>query len=447
MVEGILRSARYGAAAAALKHGAFMSALSEPLIPNKQSNLADSDSLSTDEEEYIGEVTDTSEELDPGPTSRKDIAATIAVSILVAGGLAASAFSMIVVQSTIVLLMGGICIVNSPIVAFKEHQIAKSPGIRELINLMRADIDFLKTEIDFLNLMVDDLKTDADVLVELERDLNEIAKTQNITVAGLIGMVNENEAVLSTLKANLRQTFVTAMASIVIRSDTDGDMKIGLQDLPLLSLRLQIQLDPYGITLDTDKFEAMIREDNDISNVLKFCGEVLFEGDQEKNEEDGSVSGDHSEQTFNFEEHCKSLEKEATAGMSTSNKVSMVKANDKYRTSMKKILEGDLQNNEEDGCISSDNTEQSFNFEEFCKSLDEEEQPKMSFNEKLSMVVATDKYSKGSVEVARGKRMTLMPCHCVKVMRRKTILKEVKKRQTKLVTRRASLLTTTAQTP
>jgi len=42
----------------------------------------------------------------------------------------------------------------------------------------------------------------------------------------------------------------------------DGDMKIGLQDLPLLSLRLQIQLDPYGITLDTDKFEAMIREDN-----------------------------------------------------------------------------------------------------------------------------------------------------------------------------------------
>ena len=91
----------------------------------------------------------------------------------------------------------------------------------------------------------------------------------------------------------------------------------------------------------------------------------MFEGDQEKNEEDGSVSGDHSEQTFNFEEHCKSLEKEATAGMSTSNKVSMVKANDKYRTSMKKILEGDLQNNEEDGGISSDNTEQSFNFEEF----------------------------------------------------------------------------------
>jgi len=58
-------------------------------------------------------------------------------------------------------------------------------------------------------------------LVELERDLNEIAKTQNITVAGLIGMVNENEAVLSTLKANLRQTFVTAMASIVIRSDSE----------------------------------------------------------------------------------------------------------------------------------------------------------------------------------------------------------------------------------
>ena len=42
----------------------------------------------------------------------------------------------------------------------------------------------------------------------------------------------------------------------------DGDMKIEVKELPVLSLRLQIQLDPYGIKLDTRKFETMIREDN-----------------------------------------------------------------------------------------------------------------------------------------------------------------------------------------
>ena len=39
-------------------------------------------------------------------------------------------------------------------------------------------------------------------------------------------------------------------------------MKIDLKELPLLSLRLQIQLEPYGIKLDTSKFVDMIKEDN-----------------------------------------------------------------------------------------------------------------------------------------------------------------------------------------
>ena len=42
----------------------------------------------------------------------------------------------------------------------------------------------------------------------------------------------------------------------------DRDMTIDLKELPYLSLRLQIQLDPFGIKLDTSKFESMVREDN-----------------------------------------------------------------------------------------------------------------------------------------------------------------------------------------
>ncbi len=39
-------------------------------------------------------------------------------------------------------------------------------------------------------------------------------------------------------------------------------MNIAPKELPLLGPRLQIQLEKYGINLDTNKFEAMIREDN-----------------------------------------------------------------------------------------------------------------------------------------------------------------------------------------
>jgi len=54
----------------------------------------------------------------------------------------------------------------------------------------------------------------------------------------------------------------TTFHQIVLRSDKDGDMKIDDKEIPLLALRLEIQLQPYGIKLDTAAFEDMIREDN-----------------------------------------------------------------------------------------------------------------------------------------------------------------------------------------
>ncbi len=39
-------------------------------------------------------------------------------------------------------------------------------------------------------------------------------------------------------------------------------MTIDASELPLLTLRLQIQLEPFGIKLDTNAFKTMMEEDN-----------------------------------------------------------------------------------------------------------------------------------------------------------------------------------------
>jgi hypothetical protein len=44
----------------------------------------------------------------------------------------------------------------------------------------------------------------------------------------------------------------------------------------LLALRLSIQLKPHGITLDVLQFEQLLKEDNDVGSLLKFCSEVLY---------------------------------------------------------------------------------------------------------------------------------------------------------------------------
>jgi len=137
-------------------------------------------------------------------------------------------------------------------------------------------------------------------------------------------------------------------------------MKIEGKEVHLLALRLQIQLEPYGIKLDMTRFEDMLNENNDISNVLRFCGQLLFED----NDND-------------------SVDSDVTAGL-----------------------------------------------EAFCRNLDDDAEQPMTFEEKAEMVTVSDKFSKGSVEVARGGRMTVVASKSPKEMRRKTLMKEVKKRQT-----------------
>mmetsp|Transcript_28557 Transcript_28557/g.52111 ORF Transcript_28557/g.52111 Transcript_28557/m.52111 type:complete len:144 (+) Transcript_28557:144-575(+) len=132
-MDGILRKGKYsaGAAAATAKHAAT-SALSEPLLTNKQSrrtdSLSSSDDSSSDDSSSDEEGLTSSERFKPNNMSSKDVASTIAVCLFVTGGLAASVSAMIAVPSVMVILMGGICMVNSPTVASKQFSIAKSKG-------------------------------------------------------------------------------------------------------------------------------------------------------------------------------------------------------------------------------------------------------------------------------------------------------------------------------
>ena len=96
------------------------------------------------------------------------------------------------------------------------------------------------------------------------------------------------------------------------------------------------------------------------------------------------------------------------------------------------LFEGDPDDNSDDD--NSADSQLTFDFESFCKTMAEEGDTKMTRAEKLSMVTADEKYSVGSVELARGKRMTIVPCTNKKADHRRTMVKEVSRRQTTLAT-------------
>lgn len=185
------------------------------------------------------------------------------------------------------------------------------------------------------------------------------------------------------------------MAKVILRSDRDGyvnivfwhnlppesmnsltlyfsDMKIEPEEGHLLALRLKIQLQPHGIHLDADRFQQVIEDDNDIAHILKFCAEVLYPEVSEKDK---------------FEEDNKSVESSY-----------------------------DALSDEEDDFFPSDG--QPASFATFCKKLSmmsEEElaeecgNVKMSKEDKLTMISVSNEYCRGSVAVARGSRLSIVP--------------------------------------
>lgn len=64
---------------------------------------------------------------------------------------------------------------------------------------------------------------------------------------------------------------------IVLSCDRSGDMSINLRELKELTLRIKIELGERGIDLDEEQFATLVRKDNDISQVLKVIAAIMFD--------------------------------------------------------------------------------------------------------------------------------------------------------------------------
>ncbi len=95
--------------------------------------------------------------------STQDIFTSALVSLVATGGVACSIGAMVAFPTAIpVLIMGGLCAVNSPTIAHKQLVIAKSVGVRDSLSNLRTEVELLSGEVDFLSESLDDLNAELD---------------------------------------------------------------------------------------------------------------------------------------------------------------------------------------------------------------------------------------------------------------------------------------------
>lgn len=53
------------------------------------------------------------------------------------------------------------------------------------------------------------------------------------------------------------------------------DMKVDVKNIHILIMRLRIQLNAHGMQLNSDEFEELVYQNNDVGHIIRKCGEFL----------------------------------------------------------------------------------------------------------------------------------------------------------------------------
>merc|ERR1712232_1006899 len=122
---------------------------------------------------------------------------------------------------------------------------------------LHREVETLKAENQRLRRGVDDLSDTVKRLGDVEDALDVITQTQGQSVDALAEQVEENRAILGQMEKNLRSNVLQNIFSVVMGSDTDGDLTIDEEEIPGLIGKLDAI---KGIRINTQLFRETVRQ-------------------------------------------------------------------------------------------------------------------------------------------------------------------------------------------
>jgi len=221
-----------------------------------------------------------------------------------------------------------------------------------------------------------------------------VAEQQGSDLQSIAALVKENEEILDQMKHILRESFVAELIRLILRSDHHDNMKIDLDEAPRLVLRLNIQMEPYGIELDTDLFVQMLEQDNSFENILRFCKDILYPEIALKRQAEEEAA----------KAAAAALAEDKGDDSAIINRQSVdTTAREKFRSFIQQMSE--LSDDKQDAMV-----ENMYRIED-------------KLEDKLAMFTISEKYTRGSVGVARGKGNCLLPSILVTTKRQDRVSK------------------------
>jgi predicted PurR-regulated permease PerM len=148
------------------------------------------------------------------------------VAGVVAGGAVATALVAMVIEGSVIVILGGVlsCIVG-PYAYWQETRLTDIKALQETERAILAIVESLRVENQRLTKSVDEMTETVTKLDDVENALSVITQTQGNAVETLSKQVQECKDNLERMQSNVKGRILRNLLSLLQRIDTDGDGK------------------------------------------------------------------------------------------------------------------------------------------------------------------------------------------------------------------------------
>lgn len=219
----------------------------EPLLCKDGANTVDTSVISYDQ------VPSSDREATATKLTQEQLLNLVVICLVTTLGVVASVSTIILVPTTITIAAGCICLLISPIVIFTAKKMLVLPALRIDVDKLQHTKMRLEKERERLVKEVQTLEACERRYAGMERQLQHIALSQSTNVLAVLGLVRQHEETLELMRENLRQKVIEDIIGILIRHDSSTH-RIDKVEAHLLSLKISVKLEAYGVSFDETKF-------------------------------------------------------------------------------------------------------------------------------------------------------------------------------------------------
>ncbi|ACI65340.1 predicted protein [Phaeodactylum tricornutum CCAP 1055/1] len=176
--------------------------------------------------------------------------------------------AMIVEQSTIVILGGILSSIVGPYAYWQQTRLTDIKALKETHAAIQEEVDRFSDENHRLSSNIDHLTGSVNNLKDVEDALQILTQQQGKSVNAFAKQVQENKSILAQMQTNLKANVLQNLLSVILRSDTDQDMKISEAEVSDLTRRIN---NMAGVRVHENRFRNAIQNKSvaDVMEVVK----------------------------------------------------------------------------------------------------------------------------------------------------------------------------------